>query len=164
MAGNHYKSSTPPPKKHRDPILVGRSQEELQHQNQEYIGEKVRQAALKSLREGTMQHSLVRVGKDGKARFEKLQKRLQLEAKDLLNSAFIYGYTEVQERKIAIPDLRKKLESIITDDEALMFEIKECTLEIIFQSNLEDAKFIYLNLGIMLLHSRLINLEMDFTI
>jgi len=45
-----------------------------------------------------------------------------------------------------------------------MFEIKECTLDIIFQSNLEDAKFIYLNLGIMLLHSRLINLEMDFTI
>lgn len=164
MAGNHYKSVTTPPKKYRDPSLVARSKEELQHQNQEYIRKTVRQAALKSLREGTMQHSLVRVGKDGKARFEKLQKRLQLEAKYLLNSAFIYGYTEVQERKIAIPDLRKKLESIITDDEALMFEINEDTLDIIFQSNLEDAKFIYLNLGIMLLHSRLINLEMDFII
>jgi len=62
MAGNHYKSATTPPKKYRDPILVARSKEELQHQNQEYIGETVRQAALKSLREGTMQHSARRQG------------------------------------------------------------------------------------------------------
>ncbi|GCL35213.1 MAG: hypothetical protein VKL60_12220 [Sphaerospermopsis sp.] len=159
MAEANHTSSTRPPKKHRDPNLIARSKDELKRQQEDYIRETMKTSALKSLRQGKMQPSPVRVGKKCKIQLDDLQMRLQVDEKTILNMAFAYGYHESMQNQIKIQHLRKKVEDMIIDEETLMFEVNECTLDTLLKSGIEDAIFIYLNLGIILLHSRLIELE-----
>ncbi|MEA5617851.1 hypothetical protein VB711_08365 [Cronbergia sp. UHCC 0137] len=159
MAEANYTSSTRPPKKHRDPNLIARSKDELKRQQEDYIKEKIKTSAIKSLRQGTIQPFPVRVGKKCKIQLDDLQMRLRVDEKTILNMAFAYAYNESIQKQIKIQHLREKLEDMIIDEESLMFEVNEYTLDTLFKSGIEDAIFIYLNFGIILLHARLIELD-----
>ncbi|MUG92880.1 hypothetical protein F7734_10630 [Scytonema sp. UIC 10036] len=158
MAQIQQQPSSLPPRKQRDPSLA-RSKEELLQRQEEYIGEMVKSAARESLREGTMRPISVRIGREGKIKLHELQDRLRAEQKILLNMAFAYAYHEAKRNQVSVHFLRTKIEAIVNDEENVLFEIDESTLDILFDSRIQDAQFIYLNAGIDLLYSRLVKLN-----
>lgn len=151
------KTSRQPPQKQRDPLLVGRNKDELMRQQEEYVRETLKSAARESLRQGTILPKSIVVGRKGLDKLRELQGRLRVESKILLNMALVYAYTEAQQQNIPVAELRAKVKETLLDDESVDFEIDELTLEILLDSGIADAEFVYLNAGIELLYSRLID-------
>ncbi len=157
MAETQHQFPTSPPKKNRDPLLAGRSKEELIQTQKKYIGETLKAAGRESIRQGTMPPTSLRIGIDKKKKLSELRERLfTTEEKDLLKMAFAYAYTEAKQRQISGDELRSRIETVQLDEEYISFEIDESILNILFESGLQDAQFIYLNAGIDLLYSRLV--------
>lgn len=159
MTETQYQAPISPPRKQRDPLLTARSKDELLETQEKYISETVKSAARESLRQGTMNHTAIPVGREGKNKINELQSRLRIEEKVLLNMAFAFAYDEAKRNQFPVQQLRKKVEVQIQDTESVFFEINESTLDILFECGIEDAQFIYLNAGIDLLYFRLINLN-----
>lgn len=159
MTETQHQPSIFPPRKQRDPALIARGKEELIQRQEEYIRETVKSAAYESLRQGTITPKSIRIGNLGKIKLNKLQEILLVEQKVLLNMALAYAYHEVIQSKISIQELRLKIESMIFDDDTVLLEINESSLNILFESGIEDAQFLYLNIGIDLLYSRLITCD-----
>ena len=145
-----------PPRKRRDPALISRGKEEIIRIQEEYIRSTVKSAAYESLRQGTMVPASIRIGTSGKEKLNLLQDRLGVEQKVLLNMALAYAHYEIKQSQISYQELKLKIESMISDDEAITFEMNESSLDILFECQLENAQFIYINTGINLLYSRLI--------
>jgi hypothetical protein len=156
MAEIQHQSSDSPPKKHRDPALVERSKGELRQRREDYIGEIIKSSALESLRQGTMVPSSLKIGKEGKQKLSELKERLFIEQKVLLNMALAYAYTEAKQKQISTSDLRSRIEALQLDEEFISFELDESILNILFDAGIQDAQFVYLNAGLDLLYSRLI--------
>lgn len=151
--------STFPPQKNRDPSLTGRSKEELLNSQYEYIRETVKSSARESLRQGKMSPLSVCIGREGKVKLRELQERLLADRKVLLNMAFAYAYNQANRNKVSIKELKSRVEARVQEEENVLFEIDENTLNMLFDSGSEDAKFIYLNAGIDLLYFRLVRME-----
>lgn len=159
MAEAQHQSSTSPPQKRRDPLLTERSKDELMQRQEEYIGETVKSAAHAALRHGTMVPTLVRIGSCGEEKLRELQDRLRVEQKVLLNMALAYAYDEAHRRHISANELRSRIEATQLDEKDVSFKIDEPVLDILFESGIQDAQFIYLNAGLDLLYSRLVQLN-----
>ena len=155
MAEIHEQHRSLPPQKHRDPNLIGRSQDELRQNNDRYIGATVNSAARDSLQQGTMAPTSIPIRADLKKKLLELKERLGIEESVLLRMAFHYGYTEAKKIDLTADELRKRIGSV-GKQESVEFEIDESILDIISESGIEDAQFIYLNSGLDLLHSRLV--------
>ncbi|MBO1347551.1 MAG: hypothetical protein EBE86_009215 [Hormoscilla sp. GUM202] len=151
--------STLPPLKNRDPSLTGRSKEELLLRQYSYIRETVKSSARESLRQGKMIPTSVRIGREGKVKLRELQELLGADMKVLLNMAFAYAYNQANRNQVSIKELKSRVEARVQDEENELFEIDENTLNMLFDSRSEDAKFIYLNAGIDLLYFRLVRME-----
>jgi bacterioferritin (cytochrome b1) len=164
MAETHHQPSSLPPHKHRDPLLTKRSKDELMQRQEKYIGETVKSAARESLRQETMVPTALRIGTDGKKKLSELEERLRIEQKVLLNMALAYAYTEAKQRQVSADELRSRIKSMQLDEEYIYFEINEPVLDILFESGTQDAQFIYLNAGLDLLYSRLIQINVLPTI
>lgn len=158
MAETQHQSSTSPPKKNRDPLLLGRSQDERMQSDKRYISETLKKSGRESIRQGTMSPTSVRIGIDRKKQLAELRKRLfTIEEKDLLKMAFAYGYTEAKQRQISADKLRSSIKTVQLDEAYISFEIDEAIFNILCESDIpDDAQFIYLNAGIDLLYSRLV--------
>lgn len=145
-----------PPRKHRDPAFISQGKEELTRSQEEYIRSTVKSAAYESLRQGTMVPASIRIGTSGKEKLNLLQDRLGVELTVLLNMALAYAHNEIKQSQISYQELKLKVESMISDDETITFEMNESSLDILFECQLQNAQFIYINTGIDLLYSRLI--------
>lgn len=148
-----------PPRKQRDPAFVSRGKEEREQSQEEYIRSTVKSAAYEALRQGTMVPALIRIGTSGKEKLNLLQNRLGVELKVLLNMALAYAHYEIKHSQISYQELKLKIESTISDEEAITFEMNESSLDILFECQLKNPQFIYINTGIDLLYSRLIRLN-----
>lgn len=164
MAEIQHQPLTSPPQKNRDSLLTARSKDELVQRQEEYIGETIKSAARESLRQETMAPTPVCIGKVGKEKLRELQDRLRAEQKVLLNMALAYAYDEARRRQVPVQELRAGIEAMLLDEESISFEMNEPTLDIIFESGIQDAQFIYLNAGLDLLHSRIVKLDTPSTI
>lgn len=156
MVESQPQSASSPPKKHRDPALTGRSKDELMQMQEKYIGETVKSAARESLRQGTMAPTQLCIGTERKRKIFELRERLLTDEKALLNMALAYAYTEASQRQISAAELRSRIETMQLEEEYISFEIDEPVLNILFESGVQDAQFIYLNTGLDLLYSRLV--------
>ncbi|MCG6134608.1 MAG: hypothetical protein MET45_08075 [Nostoc sp. LLA-1] len=156
MSEPRHQPPSSSPKKHRDPLLTGRSKDELMQKQENYIGETVRSAARESLRQGTMAPTQLRIGTERKRKISELKERLFTDEKVLLNMALAYAYTEARQKKLSADELRSRIETMQLDEEYISFEIDEQVLNILFESAIQDAQFIYLNAGLDLLYSRLV--------
>jgi len=101
----------------------------------------------------------VRIGREGKVKLRELQELLGADMKVLLNMAFAYAYNQANRNQVSIKELKSRVEARVQDEENELFEIDENTLNMLFDSRSEDAKFIYLNAGIDLLYFRLVRME-----
>lgn len=150
-----------PPRKHRDPAFISRGKEEREQSQEEYIRSTVKSAAYEALRKGTIVPASIRIGTSGKEKLNLLQNRLGVELKVLLNMALAYAHYEIKQSQISYQELKLKIESMISDDEAITFEMNETSLDILFECQLKNPQFIYINTGINLLYSRLITLNVS---
>jgi hypothetical protein len=157
MTETQYQAPISPPRKQRDPLLTGRSKDELQQTQEKYISETVKSAARESLRQGTMNYTPIPVGREGKKKIDELQSKLCISQKVLLNMAFAFAYNEAKTTQFSVQKLREQVEAQVKDTESVFFEIDESTLDILFECGIEDAQFIFLNAGIDLLYFRLVN-------
>ncbi|GEM_PF-6229763 len=157
MTNSQNQFSILPPKKYRDPSFAGQTKEQLKQTHKEYIEETLKASVRESLKQGKIVPKLIAISENGQKQLDQLQAILCISKKELLNMALAYGYHETKRENISIEQLRSQIETLSFNQNLVTFEINEQVLDILFQSGVTDAQFIYLNIGINLLYDRLLN-------